>query len=84
MQNTHDFMVLENKWLSETQFSEIRSLCWSLPGPSTVQVIITIITLKFKSLSIGINCLLIYNILPWTLLTILGTLSKFFLQEDER
>ena len=84
LKNTHHYMVLEHKWLSETQFDEIRNLCWSLPGPTTVQVILTIVTLKFKSLSTAINCLLVYNILPWTLLTLLGILSNVFLEQDEK
>jgi len=81
MHNTHEYMVVEHKWLSETQFAEIYNLCWSLPGPTNMQVIVTIITLKLKSLSAAIKSLLIYNILPLVLLIVLGLLSNYFLSK---
>ena len=81
LQNTHDFMVLQSKWLSESQFNEIHSLCHNLPGPTTTQVIITIITLKLRSISTAITCFLLYNLIPWIMLTVLGYLSKMFLQQ---
>ena len=84
IQNTHDFMVIDKKWLSETQFQEIYNLCLNLPGPTTVQVVITIITLKLKSLATTINCLLVYSIVPWLLLMVLGLLSYVFLGGDEK
>ncbi len=83
MNNTHQYMVLEHKWLSETQFDEIYNLCWSLPGPTTMQLIITIITLKLKSLSVALNALLIYNTLPLLVLITLGLLSNYFLSRPE-
>lgn len=82
LNNTHDQMVLHHKWLSETQFKEVLDLCWSLPGPTTIQVIITIVTLKTKSLLMGVKCFLIYNIVPWIVLTILGLLSSYFVQNN--
>lgn len=48
-----------------------------------MQVIITIITLKMKSLSAAINSLLIYNTLPLVLLIILAFLSNHFLSRPE-
>lgn len=77
--STHDRLVLHYKWLSETQFKEVQDLCWSLPGPTTMQLIITIVTLKCKSLMMGLNCFFIYNIVPWVLLTIIGLLSPLIL-----
>jgi len=46
-----------------------------------MQIIITIITLKYKSLMIGIQGFFVYNILPWTILTILGILSSLFIKD---
>lgn len=80
--NTHDRMVLHHKWLSETQYKEVLDLCWSLPGPTTIQVIITIVTLKTKSLMVGVKCFIIYNIVPWVILTILGLLSSYLVQDN--
>jgi chromate transport protein ChrA len=80
LSNTHDRLVLHHKWLSETQYKEVLDLCWSLPGPTTLQVIITIVTLRTRSLMIGVNSFVIYNILPWIFLTILGLLSATFVQ----
>jgi chromate transport protein ChrA len=80
LSNTHDRLVLHHKWLSETQYKEVLDLCWSLPGPTTLQVIITIVTLKTRSLMVGVNSFVIYNILPWIFLTILGLLSATFVQ----
>jgi chromate transport protein ChrA len=73
---------LQNKWLSETQFKEVLDLCWSLPGPTTLQVIITIVTLKTRSLMVGVNSFIVYNILPWIFLTILGLLSSKFVHNQ--
>jgi chromate transport protein ChrA len=80
LSNTHDRLVLHHKWLSETQYKEVLDLCWSLPGPTTLQVIITIVTLRTRSLMVGVNSFVIYNILPWIFLTILGLLSATFVQ----
>lgn len=74
-------MVLHHKWLSETQYKEVLDLCWSLPGPTTIQVIVTIVTLKTRSLMAGVNSFIIYNIVPWIFLTILGLLSSIFVQD---
>lgn len=57
-------------------------LCWSLPGPTTIQVIVTIVTLKTRSLMAGVNSFIIYNIVPWIFLTILGLLSSIFVQDQ--
>ena len=84
MQNTHDFMVKEVKWLTQSQFNQIYHLCHNLPGPTTIQVIITIITLKIKSISTAITCFLIYNSIPWILLTLMGFLSSMFLKRIEK
>ena len=84
MQNTHDFMVKQSKWLTESQFNEIYHLCHNLPGPTTTQVIITIISLKLKSISTAITCFLIYNSIPWILLTLLGFISSYFLKAIDK
>jgi len=57
----------------------VYNLCYNLPGPTTSQVIITIITLKLKSISVAINAFLIYSIIPFLVLTILGILADIFL-----
>jgi chromate transport protein ChrA len=47
-------------------------------------MVITIITLKYKSIATAINCFLLYNLIPWIMLTILGTLSDWYLKADEK
>jgi len=47
-----------------------------------MQIILTIVTLKFKSLSIAINTFLLYNIVPWIVLTIMGGLSNYVLRDN--
>lgn len=46
------------------------------------QVIITIVTLKTRSLMVGVNSFLVYNALPWVILTILGLLSSNFMHDE--
>lgn len=82
LQNTHESMVLRHKWLSETQYKEVLDLCWSLPGPTTIQVILTIVLLKTKSIGQGLYCFIIYNLIPWIILTILGILSMIFIHNN--
>jgi riboflavin transporter FmnP len=53
-----------------------------LPGPTTIQVIVTIVTLKTRSLLAGVNCFIVYNAVPWVFLTILGLLSANFVQDN--
>ena len=36
-----------------------------MPGPTTLQVILSIVLLKTKSVKTGLHCFLIYSILPW-------------------
>jgi chromate transport protein ChrA len=79
---THEQLVQVNKWLSETQFKEIFELCWSLPGPTTLQVMLTIVLLKFKSLTIAANCFLVYNCIPWVVLTVMGAASSYCLSDQ--
>lgn len=79
---THEQLVLVNKWLSETQFKEIFDLCWSLPGPTTLQIMLTIVMLKFKSLKIAINCFLLYNCISWVVLTVMGAVSSYCLSDQ--
>lgn len=46
-----------------------------------MQIILTIVTLKFKSLSVAINCFLLYNCVPWIVLTIMGLLSNHLVSD---
>ena len=78
MEMAHDYLVRQQRWLSETQFKELQELCWSLPGPTTMQVMVTICILKLKSLTAGLQCFLVYNCIPWLALTLLGLLCQYF------
>lgn len=58
---------------------------WTHHSASTshlTHVIITIVTLKTRSLMAGFNSFLAYNALPWVILTILGLLSSAFVQSN--
>jgi hypothetical protein len=45
-------------------------------------VIITIVTLKTRSLMVGVNSFIVYNILPWIFITILGMLSSKYIHNQ--
>ena len=63
--------------------NEIYNLCHNLPGPTTTQVITTIITLKLKSIRTAITVIFLYNLFSWILLTVLGFLSTIFLIRNQ-
>ena len=68
--------------MSESSFKEIKELCWFLPGPTTLQVILTLVILKTKSLNIGIKCFFIYSVLPWILYSLIKILYVFFIKDQ--
>lgn len=63
-----EHLVGRHKWLSESAFREIKDLCWNLPGPTILQIPLTIVILKTKSISSGVKCFFAYNLVPWTLI----------------
>jgi chromate transport protein ChrA len=73
-----DYLVTKHKWLSESSFKEIRDLCWNLPGPTIQQIPLTIVILKTKSISSGLKCFFIYNMVPWTLIGLISILVNVF------
>ncbi len=71
-------IVRDYRWLSTSQISEIKNLCWALPGPTLYQMIITITTLKLQSPFAGFLSFIIFNIPSWTILFVLGSLVNIY------
>ena len=57
------------------------NLCWALPGPTVIQVVITMATLKTKSPLAGFIAFIVFSIPSWLILFILGWLSKNYVGE---
>lgn len=60
---------------------EIKSLCWSLPGPTIYQMVITLTTLKLQSPWAGFVSFIVFNLPSWTFLFILGTLADVYVND---
>lgn len=82
LETFHDKFVRVEGWLSESQFREVVDLCYALPGPTLVQVIITMTMLKTKSPWAGFMAFVIFNIPSWIVLSILGWLASTYIIES--
>lgn len=56
-------------------------MCWCLPGPTTLQIIISLVVLKTKSLNIGIKCFFIYSVLPWVFYALITLVYALFIKD---
>jgi len=65
--------VIEKKFITEIQFNQLVVLCTSIPGGSTIQLLVAIVTIRTKSILGGIIGLVMFD-LPWLTLTIILSL----------
>lgn len=78
----HDQLVNVHKWLSESAFKEIKELCWNIPGPTVLQILLTLVILKTKSVAAGFKAFFIYNAIAWVLVCLISLVTSLYLKHE--
>lgn len=68
----YQVFVREKSWVSPSQFKEIRELCWALPGPTVIQIVVSLTMLLTKSPLVGFMSFIIFTIPSILVLSLLG------------
>lgn len=76
--------VRDKGWVSSSQFLEMKDLCLALPGPTVIQIVVSLTMLLTKSPWVGFVSFIIFSIPSILVLSTLGWLaSRYATPESE-